>query len=290
MRERWSKLLVAAVVLSLVSVAPAFAAFELVWQDTLSSAQTWHRPTADMQQAASGAPTPYSVQSILVDQSGTYQVDSDQPGTVVPFHGYVFLYAGSFDPTQPLLNLVAGSDGGPDGISPAHIAGILTAGAVYQVVTTSDDPLAGRFSDTVSGPGEIHASSCAAHGLIPAGGQGSLSLVCGRFCVGVTYKDAAGVIHAGVPVNFRSDASTAFWFFSPNSWEVQVKVVDGCFVNQRSWVMLAGTTDVYYTVTIQDIYLESTTPVRTYHSAKGSLRSIFDTQAFDGCTAKRKPR
>jgi len=290
MRERWSKFLVAAVVLSLVSVAPAFAAFELIWQDTLSSAQTWHRPTADMQQAASGAPTPYSVQSIFVDQSGTYQVDSDQPGTVVPFHGYVFLYAGSFDPTQPLLNLVAGSDGGPDGISPSHIAGILTAGAVYHVVTTSDDPLAGRFSDTVSGPGEIHVSSCAAHALIPAGGPGSLALIGGRFCVGVTYKDAAGVTHAAVPVNFRSDASSAFWFFSPNSWEVQVKVVDGCFVNQRSWVMLAGTTDVDYTVTIEDITLQSSTPVRTYHSAKGSLRSIFDTQAFDGCTAKRKPR
>ncbi|HEX3531944.1 MAG TPA: hypothetical protein VH988_33210 [Thermoanaerobaculia bacterium] len=290
MRERWSKLLVAAVVLLLVYVAPASAAFELSWQDTLSSAQTWHRPTADMQQAASGAPTPYSVQSIFVDRSGTYQVDSDQPGTVVPFHGYVFLYAGAFDPALPLLNLVAGSDGGPDGVSPSHIAGILTAGAVYHVVTTSDDPLAGRFSDTVSGPGEIHVSSCAAHALIPAGGPGSLSLVGGHFCVGVTYKDAAGVVHAGVPVNFRSDASTAFWFFTPNSWEVQVKVVDGCFVNQRSWVMLAGTTDVDYTVTVEDITLQSSTPVRTYHSAKGSLRSIFDVQAFDGCPAKRKPR
>jgi hypothetical protein len=285
MCERWSKLLAAAVVLSLISVAPASAAFELRWQDTLSSAQTWHRPTRDMQQPASGAPTPYSVQSIFVDKSGTFQVDSDQPDTIIPFHGFVFLYAGAFDPTQPLQNLVAGSDGGPDGISPSHIAGILTAGAIYHVVTTSDDPLAGRFSNVVTGPGEIHTSACAAHSAIPAGGPGSIALIGGRFCVGVTFKDAAGT-HAGKPVTFRSDASTAFWFFTPNSWEVQVKLVDGCFINRRFWVMLGATTHLDYTVTIEDIYLQSTTPVRTYHSSEGSLRSVFDTQAFDGCPAK----
>lgn len=283
--ERFSKLFSFAVVLCLAAVSPAVAApaFEMTWQDTLPASQTWHRPTANMQEASAGTPTPYSVQSIFVDQSGVYEIDSDQPDTEVPFHGYVFLYAGPFDPSQPLTNLVAGSEGGPDGLSPAHIAGILTAGAVYEVVTTSDDPQAGRFSNEVSGPGQIHSSGCAAHGTVPAGDASSVGLVGGRFCVTVTWKDAAGVTHTGSPVAFRSDSSAAFWFFNSGNWELQVKVIDACTMNNRFWVMASGATSLDYQLSIVDTSAQSSAPVRVYHSKLGNIRATVDTQAFDGC-------
>jgi hypothetical protein len=287
--ERLSKLFPLAAVLFFAAVTPAAAAFEMSWQDTLQSSPTWHRPTADMEQVATGA-TSYNVQSIVVDRSGVYHVDSDQPATEVPFHGYVFLYAGSFDPNQPLLNLVAGSEGGPDGTSPAHVAGILTAGAVYQVVTSSDDPQAGRFTDTVSGPGTIHAAGCAAHGGTPANNSSAVGLVGGRFCVTVTWKDDAGTTHTAAPVGFRSDSSAAFWFFSPANWELQVKVIDACSINNHLWVMASGTTHLDYQINVEDTLTQSSVPVRTYHSKAGSLRATVDTQAFDGCPARTARR
>jgi hypothetical protein len=281
--ERLSKLLPFAAVLCLAAVPAAAApAFVLSWQDTLSASQTWHRPTADMEQVATGPLTPYSVKSIFVDQSGVYEIDSNQPDTQIPFHGYVFLYAGPFDPNQPLANLVAGSEGGPDGVSPAHIAGILTAGAIYEVVTTSDDPQAGRFQDAVAGPGQIHVSTCPGYGQVPAGDANSVALLGGRFCLTVTWTDASGT-HASAPIAFRSDSSAGFWFFNPANWELQVKMLDGCGLNHRFWVLASGATNLDYQLNIVDTWSQSSTPVRTYHSKLGNLRATVDTQAFDGC-------
>jgi hypothetical protein len=283
--QKLAKLFSLAAVLFLAAVTPAAAAFEMSWQGTLTPGQTWHRPTRDMQQVATGAPTPYSVQSIYVDRSGVFEVESDVPGTVVPFHGFVFLYAGSFDPTRPLLNLVAGSDGGPDGVSPAAIAGILTADAVYYVVTTSDDPLAGGFSDKVSGPGAIHPSDCAAPGTQTVADANAVALLGGRFCVTVSWKDDAGTTHTASPIPFRSDTSAAFWFFNPGNWELQVKVLDACGSNRRFWVLASGSTHLDYTINVTDTSSQSTTSSRSYHSKAGSTRAIIDTQAFDGCPA-----
>jgi hypothetical protein len=285
--ERLSKLLPLAAVLCLAAVPPAHAsstpAFEMAWQDTLKASQTWHRPTANMQEVSGGTATPYSVQSIFVDQSGTYEIDSDQPGTEIPFHGYVFLYAGPFDPNQPLANLVAGSEAGPDSLSQAHIAGLLTAGAVYEVVTTSDDPQAGRFNNEVFGPGKIQSSGCAAQGAVPTGDASAVGLVGGRFCLTVTWKDAAGTTHTGSPVAFRSDSSAAFWFFNSANWELQVKVIDACAMNKRFWVLASGATSLDYQLNIVDTWSRSSTPVRLYHSKVGNIRATVDTQAFDGC-------
>lgn len=286
-QRKLSKLFPLAILLFLAilgSTAPAFAGFEILWQDSLQPAQSWHRPTANMQEAATGAPTPYSVQSIYVAKSGLYQIDSDQPDSELPFNGYVFLYAGAFDPNQPLLNLIAGNEAGPDGASLARIAGPLTAGAIYHVVTTSDDTQPHAYNGSVSGPGAIHVSGCAASGGV-ADSNTSLSLNGGRFCVSVTWTDSAGTVHTAYPVQFRSDSSAGFWFSDSNTWEVQVKVLDACKINHHFWTMVSGTTHLDYQVNIEDSSPQSTAPRRSYHSRVGSGRSMFDTQAFDGCPA-----
>jgi hypothetical protein len=110
-------------------------------------------------------------------------------------------------------------------------------------------------------------------------------MVGGRFCVSVTWKDAAGISHVANPVAFRTDNSAAFWFFSPDAWELQVKVIDACTINKRFWVMASGTTHVDYQINVEDITAQSSVQRRSYHNKLGDTRSTLDTQAFDGCPA-----
>lgn len=46
--------------------------------------------------------------------------------------------------------------------------------------------------------------------------------------------------------------SGIFWFFSATNWEVMVKVLNGCGLNNRWWVFSAATTNVSYRVEVFD--------------------------------------
>ena len=46
--------------------------------------------------------------------------------------------------------------------------------------------------------------------------------------------------------------SAVFTFFSANNWEMLVKVLDGCAINNHYWVFAAATTDVEYVLTVTD--------------------------------------
>lgn len=286
---RLSKLVLLAAVLFLIVCTTASAGI-LSWRDTLETNRTWHRPTANKQEVSKGPATPYSVQSFYVDHSGLYQVDSDLPDSEDPFPGFIFLYAGAFDPNHPLQNLIAGNEAGPDGTSLSRIASVLTAGAIYHVVTTSDDPTAKEFRNEVVGlQGTIKASGCTPSGGNQATDDNSLGLLGGRFCVTVTWKDSAGNTHVASPVQFRSDSSAAFWFFNPDTWELQIKMADACKINNHFWVMASGSTHLDYLITVQDTWSQSSVLLRSYHNAQGNTKATLDTQAFDGCPAAAKP-
>ncbi len=46
--------------------------------------------------------------------------------------------------------------------------------------------------------------------------------------------------------------SGLFWFFSPDNWEVMVKAIDACSLNNRFWIFSAATTNVFYRVEVFD--------------------------------------
>jgi poly(3-hydroxybutyrate) depolymerase len=103
-----------------------------------------------------------------------------------------------------------------------------------------------------------------------------------RYRVGLTWKDAGGRTGAGSPVpGAVSRDSAVLWFFAPGNWEMLVKVLDGCGLNQRVWVFAAATTDVAYTLTITDTV---TGKVKTYQNPAGrAAAAITDTDAFATC-------
>ncbi|HUP24375.1 MAG TPA: hypothetical protein VNB06_15695 [Thermoanaerobaculia bacterium] len=53
--------------------------------------------------------------------------------------------------------------------------------------------------------------------------------------------------------------SSLFWFFSPDNWEMLLKVLDGCGINDHWWVFFAAATNVGYEVVVSDDELGSVT-------------------------------
>jgi PKD repeat protein len=102
----------------------------------------------------------------------------------------------------------------------------------------------------------------------------------GRFRVAVEWHDFAGHTGPGTLTTQSSD-SGLFWFFGEANWEMLVKVLDGCGLNQHYWVFSAATTNVEYTLRVTD----TTNGTQwTYHNPSGTAApAITDTSALDTC-------
>jgi predicted esterase len=120
----------------------------------------------------------------------------------------------------------------------------------------------------------------------PAGGPCAESdtVLClhdGRFAVRVTWRDFLGQSGSGKVTPARSRESGLFYFFSPDNWELQVKVLDGCALNGRFWVFSAASTDVGYTLEITDLVAQTSV---SYENPLGTPAvTITDIQAFETC-------
>ncbi len=53
-------------------------------------------------------------------------------------------------------------------------------------------------------------------------------------------------------VNVPNPGSGLFWFFAPDNWEVMVKEINGCGLNNHHWIFSAATTNVFYRLTVYD--------------------------------------
>ena len=153
----------------------------------------------------------------------------------------------------------------------------------------------GVFSVSFSGPG-VYTYYCTVHGALmqgevqvfnnppPTGCTPDGTTLClnnGRFQVQVQWVDYQGNTGFGQVVpNFSAD-SGLFWFFDPNNWELMVKVLNGCGVNQHYWVYGAAATDVQYTITVTDT---ASGQVQQYFNALGTRSpAITDSAAFATC-------
>jgi len=106
-----------------------------------------------------------------------------------------------------------------------------------------------------------------------------VALHLGRFEAEVTWSDFIGRTGPGWVASPATDGSALFWFFSPDNWELMVKVLDGCVLNDRFWVFHAGTTNVGYTLTVTDTV---TGKVRRYENPLGRIApAVTDIDAFE---------
>jgi hypothetical protein len=109
-----------------------------------------------------------------------------------------------------------------------------------------------------------------------------------RFEVEVDWRDFQDATGPARVVPGGSEDSELFYFFSPNNWEMLVKTLDGCGINNRFWVFAAATTNVEYTLRVTDT---ETGAVSTYTNPLGvAADAITDTQAFATCGGEKSAR
>ncbi len=93
---------------------------------------------------------------------------------------------------------------------------------------------------------------------------------------GIDVLDATGV-PGGVMVD--GDDSGLFYFPGQVNWEVLVRVLDGCAINDHFWVFAAATTSVEYDLTVTDTLSGES---RSYTDPV-AFQPVLDTQAFATC-------
>ncbi len=154
---------------------------------------------------------------------------------------------------------------------------------IYGGIHPTADDIPGRFMGAKIGPDAYEQASRYFKGQITGGGDGctaddtTMCLNGGRFRVEISWRDFKGQVGSGYPT-ISSDDSGVFWFFSPDNWEMMVKVLDGCSINGNYWAFAAATTNVEYTLTVTDTEYGT---VRQYMNPLGtSAAAITDTSAF----------
>ncbi len=118
-------------------------------------------------------------------------------------------------------------------------------------------------------------------------GPGVLCLGGGRFRVEASLSDFTGTAGVAQAVSIPGSDSGLFTFFDPSNWEILVKVLSGCGINQRFWVFAAATTNVEYTLTVTDT---ATGAQKEYRNPLGvAAAAIVDTDAFASCSGAAAP-
>jgi hypothetical protein len=81
-------------------------------------------------------------------------------------------------------------------------------------------------------------------------------------------------------VNVPNPGSGLFWFFNADNWEVLVKAINGCGLNNRYWIFSAATTNVFYRVEVLDVRGAQ----KIYFNYPGPpAPAVTDTSAFATC-------
>lgn len=149
--------------------------------------------------------------------------------------------------------------------------------------------LAGTTADSIGSLGGT-LQGTAAFASFPAGGSctsstsGALCLS-GRFTVTAGWRvgpEVGGATGSGTTSACSNPGSGLFWFFDANNWEVLLKIINGCALNNRWWVFSAATTDVFYRLEVFDLKAGKN---KIYFNYPGTpAPAVTDTDAFDTCT------
>ena len=236
----------------------------------------------------SGEIVRFQLQPFVVNDDATCVIESIQEAA---FDGMIFLYRNGFDAANPLANLVAFDDDDGEfgeGTSRIDPRGFLLNDDYFLVTAGFDASEVGTFSNQIS-CAEPATRVLVGYGLFgdnePSDYDGRRAqLLGGRFEVSVTGFNFSSVPFVGRTVPLASNDSAVFWFFQPANFELLIKLVDGCFVNNRYWVYYAATSNVEFTVRVADTFFDPPI-VKTYRNPLGTQQqtSVADTNAFANC-------
>jgi hypothetical protein len=150
--------------------------------------------------------------------------------------------------------------------------------AVYHLDGSAVDSIGGH-NGTTAGTAAYLTSAVA----LTCGSTTSsqLCLTPNRFAVTSKWLLPDGTRGVGTVVPGANATSGLFWFFGADNWELLVKVLDGCTVNNRKWVFSAATTNVHYQLAVTDV--KSGQTKRYFNYFGQSAPAVTDTGAFATC-------
>jgi len=151
--------------------------------------------------------------------------------------------------------------------------------AVYHLDGSANDAIAGHHGTTAGTAGFLTSPVALSCGSTTSS---ALCLSGNRFLVSSKWWTISdGNRGNGTIVPGSSADSGNVWFFGPNNWELLVKVLDGCPVNNRKWVFSAATTDQHYVLVVTDV--KSGQTKRYFNYGGNAAPAITDTEAFATC-------
>lgn len=104
-----------------------------------------------------------------------------------------------------------------------------------------------------------------------------------RFVVTVDWRADGPPVTSGQGrvAPLTTSESGIFWFFAPTNWEVMVKALDACVLNDRVWIFSAATTNVFYRMEVFDVEAGVN---KIYFNYPGPpAPAVTDTDAFATC-------
>jgi len=105
----------------------------------------------------------------------------------------------------------------------------------------------------------------------------------GRYAVSASWENSSGQSGEATAIPLTANAGY-FWFFDPTNIEMVVKVIDGCVINDDTWVFAAGLTNVQVVLDVVD---SVTRERQIYTNNQGSaFAPIQDTTAFACATTR----
>lgn len=150
--------------------------------------------------------------------------------------------------------------------------------AVYHLDGSAVDSIAGHNGTTNGTAAYLTAAVALTCGSTTSS---QLCISGSRFAVTSKWLLPDGTRGVGTVVPGSNATSGLFWFFGSDNWELLVKVLDGCPVNNRKWVFSAATTNVHYQLAVTDV--KSGQTKRYFNYFGQSAPAVTDTNAFATC-------
>jgi hypothetical protein len=148
--------------------------------------------------------------------------------------------------------------------------------SVYHFDGNANDPFGNRNGTVVAPAAFLNAAvalTCTA----------SATALCleSKYLVSTRWVDFGNNRGVGTVVPGASPNSGLFWFFGADNWEVLVKELNGCGVNNRHWVFAAATTNVHYELIVT--YVPTGDTKRYFNYLNENAPAVTDTGAFATC-------
>ena len=244
----------------------------------------WNRPIGGGPSIRGEDQVRYHVQKFSLGAASDCYVVSSQQG----FDGYLHIYRNSFNPNNQLNNLVDGDDDGLLGIGTSNLPDdledntsnnpnllALPAGTYFLVTSGFSNSSVGSFQNTIHcDVAQPRHGSCGVQFAGIPDDQEVCLIDTFQIAINNISNSATGL---GTPVRTGSSDTALFWFFNDRNWEVMVKVLNACSINNRYWVFVSGITNQRYTVNIAH---KNTLQQRSYTNPLGGTNVFTDTNAF----------